>query len=151
MPDHPPEMDCFVREHLTAALASGVPVAFRARGISMYPWIRDGDIVTVSVARQVRPGQVVLVDVGNGLRVHRVIAREELKVWTAGDRFTFADPPVPAKHILGRVESVSRNGRRIRLALSPVFSRLWAALFRFRAELFPIFRMVKRIVQLKSA
>jgi hypothetical protein len=35
-------------ELLHATLAKGVPFPFRARGSSMHPFIKDGDVITVS-------------------------------------------------------------------------------------------------------
>ena len=41
---------------LQTAMAKGAPFSFRARGSSMHPFIRDGDVITVSPLGEGSPG-----------------------------------------------------------------------------------------------
>ena len=43
-------------ELLQATLAEGAPFTFRARGSSMHPFIKDGDVITVSPLGEDSPG-----------------------------------------------------------------------------------------------
>jgi len=105
----------------TALLATGFDVRFRASGGSMYPTIRDGELITVRPidAANVRRGDILLVHSGR-LVAHRVTAI----AWPAhgGPRFTLRgddaaspDAPIGAGAILGRVVAVDRAGRKVRL------------------------------------
>lgn len=118
-------------------LARGDALRFRARGASMRPFIRDGDVVEVTPvdAEALRRGDVVLRidDCGRPL-VHRVveIARRgaRLRVDTRGDAMACTDGAVDGTQILGRVTAVARRGRRIGLdrRLPRGFGRMWLAL-----------------------
>ena len=111
-----------------AALASeilggGSSLRFRARGVSMQPFIRDGDILEVQPpgVAALRRGDVVLCHPRGGrLVAHRVvrIIREKsgsTTIATQGDALTFPDVPLPVEQVLGLVAAVERNGKRIRL------------------------------------
>lgn len=111
-------------ELLRAVLARGVPFRFRARGWSMAPFIRDGDVITVSPLRNAPPrvGEVVAFarpGAGN-LVVHRVVARCGAGSLVAGDGVEqFTDGVIPAQNLLGRVTRVERNGHDVWLGLGP--------------------------------
>ncbi len=110
-------------ELMRAVLARGLPFRFCARGWSMAPFIRDGDVITVSPLQQapgfgevvafVRPGTESLV-------VHRVVARHGAASLVQGDAESEdADWPVLQESLLGRVTRVERNGRKVWLGLGP--------------------------------
>jgi hypothetical protein len=88
----------------------------------MAPFVRDGDVITVSPVGQIRPriGEVVAFtrpEEGN-LVVHRVVARHGSACLIAGDGVQDAtDGIVPCENILGRVTRVERNGRDVWLGL----------------------------------
>lgn len=84
----------------------------------MAPAIRDGDRVTVVPVRpqEIRRGDVVLYTSDRGLTAHRVAGRPD------GGRENFlaqGDAPgspwetVAVRQLLGRVEAVERDGRRV--------------------------------------
>jgi hypothetical protein len=109
---------------MRAVLARGVPFRFRARGWSMAPFIRDGDVITVSPLRHTLPGVGEVVAFShprNGsLVVHRVVARRGTASLIQGDAATDGtDGLIPAESLLGRVTRVQRNGRDVRLGLGP--------------------------------
>lgn len=119
-------------------LRSGCAVRFQARGVSMSPLVRDGDVLLVRPvnARTIRVGDVVLCSTEPGrVVVHRVIRRER---GPGGDWFTVQgdalagpDRPVPAAQVYGRLATIERGGKRI------VVDR-------------PAMRMLGRLVALRS-
>jgi hypothetical protein len=107
---------------LTDVLARGVPFRFAARGFSMFPFIRDGDTVTISPlrGRRARFGEVVVfAGPTGGPVVHRVTARRPGSYEIRGDCSSGHDDVVPAASVLGAVTRVERRGRRVRLGLGP--------------------------------
>ena len=121
-------------ELMRAVLTKGAPFRFRARGWSMAPFIRDGDIICVSPLPEAGPamGEVVaFIRAGTGqLVVHRVIGRERGAYAIQGDNTPGkADATVSQEDILGRVTRITRNGKDVRLGLGPE-RRLIAALSR---------------------
>lgn len=106
-----------------AVLEKGVPFRFEARGESMCPAIRHGDVVTVAplAGRPPATGDVVaFVHPGTGgVRVHRVVSVEGERYVLKGDNALGADPPVGGDAILGRVVGLERGGRRLRLGRAP--------------------------------
>ena len=103
----------FVRE----LLGEGSAVRFQARGASMSPAIRDGEIVHVksAVLAELRKGDIVLVKGEMGFRLHRlVVADAERDVFiTRGDCGQQDDPAVSGEEILGVAAAKEvRVGRR---------------------------------------
>jgi signal peptidase I len=108
---------------MRAVLSRGVPFRFRARGGSMHPFVRDGDVVTVQPLGKSRIGAgdiVAFTHPGAGrLVVHRVAAGTGRGLLMKGDNAEYADGIVPLENVLGRVSRVERDGRRIRLGVGP--------------------------------
>ncbi len=112
--------------HLTTELLSqGTTVRFRPSGRSMYPSIREGELITVEPVRasDVKIADIVLFRSERGLIAHRVVDnRTQSSVLSPhhfllrGDASLSCDQPVAAQQILGRVVRVERNGRSIQLA-----------------------------------
>ncbi len=130
----------------TELLSQGTTVRFRPSGRSMYPSIREGELVTVEpvVASDVTLGDIVLYRSQRGLIAHRVIqvsrpqsepsayraagfrraclacgpssSREARVFRLRGDTSLFRDEPVGAEQILGRVIRVERDGHSVALA-----------------------------------
>ncbi len=101
---------------------SGIAVRLRLYGQSMYPLLRDGDLVDIVPIspKQVRIGDIVFFRSGRRLLAHRVIKRtvegRSVRLITQGDSLPTADRPIDDEaDLLGRVEIVYRNGRAIRL------------------------------------
>jgi hypothetical protein len=111
-----------VDEMARELLARGLPVTFVARGASMWPFVRDGDRLTVApLAGAPRLGDVVLVG-GEGFGVvHRVVRVAGGRVLTKGDALPRSDGWAPLGRVLGRVVAVERRGR-------PVPQGRWAPL-----------------------
>jgi len=109
----------------TELLRQGTTVRFRHSGRSMYPSIREGELVTVEpvVASDVTLGDIVLYRSQRGLIAHRVVGSSPTQssalnphYFLRGDSSLSCDEPVTAKQILGRVVGVKRNGRSVALA-----------------------------------
>jgi phage repressor protein C with HTH and peptisase S24 domain len=87
-------------ELLTAVLAKGKAFRFRARGWSMSPFVRDGDVITVSPLRGRRPetGAIVaFVHPGTGrVAVHRIVDAGPGGYLVRGDNTDSADGILPA-------------------------------------------------------
>jgi signal peptidase I len=93
----------------------GISTRFVARGGSMSPWIRDGDLVTVAPLESAiaRVGDVAAYrrSGSDRLIVHRLVRRSK-GAWIAqGDRLPAPDGPVADAEILGIVARVERRGR----------------------------------------
>jgi len=98
-----------------------VPFRFRARGWSMTPFIRDGDVITVAPLRDIAPGTGEVVAFvhpqSSKLVVHRVTGRKGAARLIQGDNVPgLADGVIGRADILGRVERVQRNDRDVWLA-----------------------------------
>jgi SOS-response transcriptional repressor LexA len=102
----------------------GADFRFRARGLSMSPFIKDGDLILVSPVSKVKPslGMVVafVQPVSGILIVHRVVGRKGTAFLIQGDN-TGGKPDglFQPQDILGCVTGVERNGRRVVLGLGP--------------------------------
>ncbi len=99
-------------------LAQGNCVRFQARGASMSPAIRDGEIVLVTpvIIEKLRGGDIVLTRSNFGFRVHRLVVADhgQNKFITRGDCGQQDDSPVTGDQILGIVAAKEvRIGRRI--------------------------------------
>jgi uncharacterized repeat protein (TIGR01451 family) len=98
-------------------LQKGFSVRFTAQGESMRPNILPNDQVLVAPApaNELKPGQVVLAQSGEGLRVHRMIQRiaEGSAAITRGDAGQENDPA--AHFVFGNVVAIKRDGWQISL------------------------------------
>lgn len=107
-----------VDELILEALARGRSVSMTARGGSMWPFIRDGDRLTLApLDRAARVGDVVWVHVGSAPGpIHRVrrIDRDR-RICVQGDASTVPDGWFSQTDLLGQVVAVERNGHRVRL------------------------------------
>jgi phage repressor protein C with HTH and peptisase S24 domain len=116
---------------MRAVLEKGKPFRFEARGASMHPVIRDGDIVTVRPFAGARPGTGDVVafvhPLTRGVLVHRVVRADGTGYVLKGDNALAEDGAVAADDVLGRVARIERDGRIMRpgRALhSPALARL---------------------------
>ena len=107
-------------EVIVDLLQRGHPVRFQARGDSMHPFIREGDVLHVEPGQEVRLGDVVLVQVDRGLTAHRVVVLDGARIVTRGDNAGAPDSPLPRARVLGVVAAVERGGKRTRARRWPV-------------------------------
>lgn len=120
-------------ELLSAVTEKGKSFRFRASGISMIPFIKDKDIITISPIPTGHPeiGDVVafLLPEKEKLAVHRIIDIKSRRYVIKGDNIPEPDGLIPAENVLGLVTAVERNGHRALLGLG-MERRLIAALAR---------------------
>ena len=118
----------------------------------MYPFIRDGDILTISPAPAdtLTVGDVAAVTHPETRRlvIHRVTGVAGSALIIQGDNARSVDDPIPRTHILGRVTRVERNGRIVSLGFGPervVIPRLTK--LRHRAWLRPLLKTVRSVIK----
>jgi signal peptidase I len=109
---------------LIEVLHRGAAFRFRAKGFSMSPFIKDGDIITVAPLSGDGPrlGDVVaFIDPRTEeLVVHRVIGkRDNSRFFIRGDNLPVQKHLVPISQVLGKVEKVERGGDAVGLGLGP--------------------------------
>jgi hypothetical protein len=125
---------------------------FRARGRSMTPFIRDGDVLTIAplVRRSLRVGEVVAFvhphGECSGPVVHRVVGRRRAGFVIQGDAGGSVQEIVSPESIAGWVVKVEGDGCSIRVGLGPE-RRLIAWLTRTRllwTLVWPVWNLAKR-------
>jgi ribosomal protein S18 acetylase RimI-like enzyme len=108
-------------ELLRGVLERGVPLRTAVRGVSMSPFIRDGDVVTFAPMAGLDPavGDIVAVALPSQGRmaVHRVVARLPQGWLVRGDNCAEPDGVFAGEAFVGRVIRVERGGRDVRLGL----------------------------------
>ncbi|MGD1009974.1 MAG: S24/S26 family peptidase [Candidatus Aminicenantales bacterium] len=108
---------------MRAVLAKGKPLRFRARGLSMSPFIKDGDVVTVRPLAGARPraGDIVafLHPATGKAAVHRVVGEWSGLFSLKGDNTPGADGVLSLEQILGTVCRIERSGKSVLLGRRP--------------------------------
>jgi hypothetical protein len=106
-----------------AILARGIPFRFRARGLSMHPFIKDGDVVTISPIEEGQPGLGVVVAFlhpeNRNLTLHRIVGTQPGGYLVRGDNAVQSDGLVSPARILGFVSQVERDGKVVKLGFGP--------------------------------
>ena len=136
-------------------LGSGQAVRFVARGRSMRPFVRDGDVLTIEPVAKACPrrGDIVFYATPDGAAAHRLLAirreGDRRMALTRGDVTGLWTETVEWADLCGTVVAVHRGGRRVlrRTALERLTGLSWA-----RARgLFVRFRLagsrVKRVLR----
>lgn len=122
-------------------LARGGSLQFEAHGGSMFPFIRDGDVLTVKPVspKDLRAGDVALYrTAGGGLAVHRVVSRElqdeRVVLMLRGDAAPVASERVSAEQVLGQIAYLQRGARIIHLDRNAhrLLAWLWSKLALWR-------------------
>src|ERR1700719_3520790 len=99
-------------------LQQGLCVRFQARGASMSPAIRDGEVVHVTpvIVSKLRKDDIVLTRSKNGFRLHRIVFAEPAKdeFVTRGDCGQENDPMLKGAQILGLAQAKEVHvGRKV--------------------------------------
>jgi|LSQX01.2.fsa_nt_gb hypothetical protein len=107
---------------IRAAIDDGHEISLNAPGGSMMPFIRSDDKIFISPLsnRGIRRGDVLMFVRAPDKRViaHRVIKIESDRYLCKGDNVSeHTDGWIPLTDVLGRVDQVQRNGRRVRLGV----------------------------------
>ena len=127
-------------------LDRGVFLRFQAKGYSMFPAIKDGDILKVKPfkIKEIKLGEVIFYrTAGKRMVAHRVIKKifqnDKLVLRTKGD-FNINYEYVTLEDVLGLVIAIERNGRQINL--NKFHSRLMGILF---SKVSPILRSLRKV------
>jgi len=133
----------------------GKSIRFQAKGWSMRPFIRDGDIIVVSPIENssIKTGDVVFyLTTENKVMVHRVIKKykkdknNRSTMFIKGDA-TFSSPEkVEMQNVLGKVVAVERNGRKKRLDTKfyQIKGVLFAGISPFSQWTYPFLSKIKK-------
>jgi len=112
-----------LKDFLQAILAKGTPCRFQAKGYSMSPFIRDGDIITVFPLKKSSfdLGRVVAYSQPETqkLIVHRIIGNSSGYFLIRGDNIFGPGELVPKTNVLGHVGRIERYGRRVFIGVGP--------------------------------
>ncbi len=105
-------------EMIRELLGQGMSVRFQARGASMSPAIRDGEIVEVTpvIVAKLRKDDIVLAKANSGFRLHRIVMADPANdvFITRGDCGQENDPALTGAQILGLAQAKEvRVGRDI--------------------------------------
>lgn len=104
-----------VMELIEAVHEKGASFRFQAKGYSMTPAIRNGDVITVSPLKDIMPRRGDVLAFRHPERpqmlVHRVLHTMARKFFIKGDNCPEADGWIPAENILGLISKVERQGR----------------------------------------
>jgi len=105
-------------EVLRGLLTQGMSVRFQARGASMSPAIRDGEVVEVTpvIVSKLRKDDIVLAKSKNGFRLHRIVMADPASdlFITRGDCGQQNDPALTGNQILGLAQAKEvRVGRKV--------------------------------------
>jgi GNAT superfamily N-acetyltransferase len=133
-------------------LRQGGSFQFRAHGSSMAPFIRDGDLLTVTPCD---PAALVVGNVAlyrtrrDRVVAHRVVRKSVQRggwtLVTQGDARLHPDSPVPGDCLLGRITRIQRGDRVFQLDRGPwrLAARLWPRLLPLRRGAARLVRAVK--------
>jgi polysaccharide biosynthesis/export protein len=112
-------------------LQSGYNIEFQATGNSMYPAIKDGEMITVQPAEisDIKARDVVLYRNQSRVIAHRVVQIEEnSQLILRGDASENFDAPVEPQQILGKVISTKRARNFLHILRTRVIHKIFAAL-----------------------
>ena len=111
-------LSCLIK----AALSKKACLRLKASGFSMFPFIRDGDILTID-AFQGRPrlGEVAaaLHPVTEKLIIHRIVSKANGSYLLKGDNMFKPDGLFSSQDILGRVIRIEHKQRHLFVGLGP--------------------------------
>ncbi len=131
-------------------------VRLRVKGFSMFPFIRDNDVVTISPLTNNSIGfglpEVYINPWNNNIAIHRAVGKCRCgsHYIIKGDNLSDVDGLIEKKNILGFVAKVERERRNIVLGLGPerrivaYLSRIGLLLLLMRGLAF-LFRPLRRI------
>lgn len=131
-------------EIISALREKGASFRFQAKGFSMGPAIRDGDVITLSPLFSLIPrrGDVLAFRHPDRLRmvVHRVLRKRKNSFYFKGDNTPAADGWKPVENILGLITRVERQGKNV---FWPDRRHAWA---RFYFWLYTFWPPVRRLL-----
>ena len=130
------------------ALKHSQKVRLTVSGSSMIPFIYNGDIVELESIKTLRLGDIVLAEPKEGHYViHRIVKVGKESLWLQGDAQTKSEGPILTKSALGKVTTVSHDGRIrcLEEGLWRVGGVIWAATRPAGAFLLSYLGLLRRI------
>lgn len=110
-------------ESLKVKIENGLPFTFKAKGVSMRPFIKNDDIITIAPLNgdSIRIGKVVAFILPNTERlvVHRIVGIDKENYIIKGDNTLGMAALVPRENIIGIVTGIKRADKDISLSLGP--------------------------------
>ena len=134
-------------------LRNGTALRFQARGASMRPFIRDGDVLEIVPTGPpvLRRGDIVLCHSrSERVLVHRIVGIEResdrITYVTQGDALARPDGWISGERVLGRAVAAERQGRRIALDAGPQrwLGLLWIGLSPLSRRLYGVLATLTR-------
>jgi hypothetical protein len=106
---------------MIAVLEKGRPFRFKANGISMAPFIKNGDTLTiVPISGMPTIGSVVAVLTRDGrFFIHRIVGIENGSYLVKGDNIDDVDGWFPKEAICGKVSVIEHNNSVFSFGLGP--------------------------------
>lgn len=95
------------------------PPVCRIKGTSMYPLLKEGELVFLDNLERVMVGDIVVYSAREEYIIHRVIALKQEMVITQGDNSFQRDPPVAKDQLLALVKWKLLEGEKVRLSELP--------------------------------
>jgi signal peptidase I len=121
-------------------------------GISMLPLLHEGDKILISHAfSSVRKGDILIFQKPDGLVAHRVVRiikkpNQPNNYLTKGDNCTYFDTPLFEPEVLGKVNSIRKNGREY-LLTTPGWQFLNSILAACHLFLGTLFQAIRHFTQ----
>jgi len=126
-------------------------IKFKGYGVSMTPFIKNGDTLTIKLLSKndaIRTGDIVVVKQIDKKKiiVHRIIKTKETRYYIKGDNKIRSDGWFPQKAIIGVITEIKRESGK-RIAHSPLYNLIIAHLSKTRilnSLLLPGGRLIKQ-------
>jgi signal peptidase I len=104
-----------IMELIEAVHERGASFRFQAKGYSMTPSIRDGDVITIAPLKGIMPRRGDVLAFRHPERpqmlVHRVLHSTDRRYYIKGDNCPEADGWIPMENVLGLITKVERLGK----------------------------------------
>lgn len=111
-------------ELMRGVFARGCRVRLRVKGFSMWPFVRNDDVVTMVPleGQSVVPGDIVAYvrrhPQDNKLTIHRILCNEKNQFMLKGDNLKNNDEgPILSEQVLGKIIEVKRDGKQVRFGI----------------------------------
>lgn len=130
-------------------LRSGETVSFPITGWSMYPFLSDGDIVTVGPitdSAMTKNNVVLYRRVHGPLVLHRICSIGEEGIYLCGDNQSHIEGPLQTKQILGTLLFFTHNGKTVQTSSSiyKIKSNIWRILRPLRPTISKTIHKIKQ-------
>ncbi len=131
-------------------LRTGQKIRLRVAGSSMYPFIKDGDVIEIEEPRSCpRRGDVLLVRVcEDNYVIHRVVKVDGEYFYLRGDAQQGLQGPFRQRDVVGRVLAIYRDGRRYVLerGFLRIMSLLWTYITPSRKVSIVLAKVIDRVL-----